>query len=260
VLAAKAGIDGIEWGGDVHVPHGNVAVARAVRTLTVDAGLRISSYGSYYRAGESEKEGLSFADVLKTAKTLEAPCIRVWCGNKGSADADAEYRDAVCRDLDRIGELAGTEGVTVACEYHGHTLTDTLESAQTMFGALNNPNVFPYWQPPGGKTIEACIGELRTWLPTLANLHVFFWRDIGGKRERCPLIQGAELWQPTIQLAATTGRTHWALLEFFLNDSPDQFLQDAAVLRDWTKAANAARAGTGSPPVHKPGGASCASR
>ena len=37
-LAAKSGLVGIEWGGDVHVPHGDVGAARKVRKLTVDAG------------------------------------------------------------------------------------------------------------------------------------------------------------------------------------------------------------------------------
>jgi hypothetical protein len=110
-----------------------------------------------------------------------------------------------------------------------------------MFGALTNGNVAPYWQPPGGKTVEACLDELRTWLPMLANLHVFFWRDADGKRERCPLAAGAELWPPALGLAATTGRTHWALLEFFRNDSPEQFTQDATTLRAWVAAANSAR-------------------
>ena len=32
-VAARAGIEGIEWGGDVHVPAGDLAAARRVRAL-----------------------------------------------------------------------------------------------------------------------------------------------------------------------------------------------------------------------------------
>ena len=53
-LVAQAGLAGIEWGGDVHVPHGDVACAREVYRRTVDAGLTVCSYGSYYRAGTGE--------------------------------------------------------------------------------------------------------------------------------------------------------------------------------------------------------------
>ena len=36
-VSAKAGIDGIEWGGDVHVKPGDCATAREARRLTQDA-------------------------------------------------------------------------------------------------------------------------------------------------------------------------------------------------------------------------------
>ncbi|MET0262082.1 MAG: sugar phosphate isomerase/epimerase, partial [Rariglobus sp.] len=53
-LVKKAGLKGIEWGGDIHVPHGDLARAREVRELTLEHGLKTAAYGSYYRAGQSE--------------------------------------------------------------------------------------------------------------------------------------------------------------------------------------------------------------
>ena len=84
--AVDAGVEGIEWGGDVHVPHGELATAREVAERTRDAGLAVSSYGSYYRFNESD---VQFSHVLATAVALGAPVIRVWAGRQGSADADA---------------------------------------------------------------------------------------------------------------------------------------------------------------------------
>ena len=69
-LVKKAGLDGIEWGGDIHVPHGDIAKAEEVYSLTRDAGLDIPAYGSYYKVGESEQEGLAFNDVLISAAAL----------------------------------------------------------------------------------------------------------------------------------------------------------------------------------------------
>ena len=48
-LAAAAGLRGIEWGGDIHVPHGDLQAARAVRDITAAAGLQVLAYGSYFR-------------------------------------------------------------------------------------------------------------------------------------------------------------------------------------------------------------------
>jgi sugar phosphate isomerase/epimerase len=112
--AAAAGVAGIEWGGDVHVPHGDLAKAADARRLTADAGMVVAAYGSYYRAGQSEKDGLPFERVLETARELGAPLIRVWAGHKGSADVDPVYRAGVIEDCLRIAELAARAGIGVA--------------------------------------------------------------------------------------------------------------------------------------------------
>ena len=47
IRAAKAaGLQGIEWGSDIHVPAGDVSRARDVRRLTEEAELRVTSYGT----------------------------------------------------------------------------------------------------------------------------------------------------------------------------------------------------------------------
>ena len=66
-LVRQAGLRGIEWGGDIHAPPGNAARAREVRHLSLEAGLSVAAYGSYYRAAQSEAAGMPFAHVLDTA-------------------------------------------------------------------------------------------------------------------------------------------------------------------------------------------------
>lgn len=233
-MVADAGLEGIEWGGDIHVPHGDVRRARDVRAMTEDAGLVPCSYGSYYRAGEPASNGNpEFDAVLESTQALGAATVRVWCGKQASESADRDYRKRVVDDLDRVGELAGAEHVTVACEYHANTLTDTNESAQRMFKEISSDNVVPYWQPPGNMTHEERTDGLRALLPNLANLHVFYWETIDGKRERRPLAEGKEQWMPWLELAATTGQDHWTLLEFVRDDSQQQFAEDAKTLKNW---------------------------
>jgi sugar phosphate isomerase/epimerase len=146
-LAAKAGLAGIEWGGDVHVPHGQVEIARQVKDLTAAAGLEIPSYGSYYKVAESEKAGLAFAAVADSAAALGAKTIRVWAGGKHSKDADAEYRKSVEDDSRRIASIAGQRGMTVSYEFHAGTLTDTAESAVALLTAVDAAGLKTYWQP-----------------------------------------------------------------------------------------------------------------
>ena len=83
--SVRAGLQGIEWGGDIHVPHGNLNVAREVAARTREAGLQVAAYGSYYRVGRDETRQEAFAQILDTAVALQAPLIRVWAGEQGSA-------------------------------------------------------------------------------------------------------------------------------------------------------------------------------
>lgn len=235
-LAAGAKLEGIEWGGDVHVPHGDVARAREVRTMTEEAGLTVAAYGSYYRVGESEHEGLRFDAVLDSAEALGAPTVRVWAGRRGSAWADESYRARVVDDSRRIAEAASGRGMTVSYEYHAITLTDTNQSAARLLRRVDHPAIRTLWQPPNGKPFAYCLGGLRTVLPALTNIHVFHWG--GGSKERFALAEGRERWIPYLETAAATGSTHGALLEFVKDDAVEQFERDAATLRSWVAEIN----------------------
>jgi sugar phosphate isomerase/epimerase len=228
--AVKARLEGIEWGGDVHVPHGDLDAAREAARQTADAGLAVAAYGSYYRAAESEGEGLPFAAVLHSAQALGAPTVRVWAGRRGSADADAAYRAAVVADLVHIGATARAAGITVACEYHGGTLTDTNASARALAEEVAHAGVRLYWQPPNGQPFAYCRDGLQAVLPHVTNLHVFHWVEQDGKLLWRPLDEGKEVWPTYLEMAAGD---RWALLEFVADGAVEQLLRDAAALRGW---------------------------
>ena len=230
-LVRQADLAAIEWGGDIHVPHGNLQQADTVGRMTRDAGLAIAAYGSYYRVGVSEQEGLDFDLVLETARALGAPLIRVWAGNRPSAKADADYRRSINGEARRLAQKAAAAGLVLACEYHGGTLTDTRESAVQLFADIQHPAMRAYWQAPVGASVEAGLESLCALLPWLANAHVYHW-DAAGKT-RLPLSEGAETWRRYLALIRSAGRDHYALLEFVRDDSPNAFLEDARCLKSW---------------------------
>lgn len=229
-LVATSGLEGIEWGGDIHVPHGQIATAREVGQATKDAGLEVAAYGSYYRAGESEDQGLSFEAVCESAAALGAPTIRIWAGSQNSEDASPAYRQKVTEDIIRVAAIAAGAKMTVSLEFHGKTLTNTTASTLELLEATSADQVKTLWQPPVGMNSVVAREGLRMVLPRLGNVHVFHWWP--DHLTRLPLAAGREEWEEHFRVVESEGHSRWALLEFVRNDDPEQFRRDAQTLRE----------------------------
>ena len=229
-VCTGAGVAGIEWGGDVHVPHGDLAQARRVRRMTEDAGLAVASYGSYYRVGVAEP--CPFETVLETAEALGAPVIRVWAGKKGSVDADPSDRRLVVSDSLRCADLAAQAGMTVAYEWHIGTLTDTNESARWLLDSVAGANVKTYWQPPMHTSIAYNLAGLQIVERCLSNVHVYHWQV--DTAERMPLLAGEGVWmQYLARIAARSRRPFSPCLNSSKMMSRRTSLKDAATLKRW---------------------------
>ncbi len=238
-LVRNADLDGIEWGGDIHVPHGDHDRAKEVRRKTEEAGLQVFAYGSYYRSVSSEDDGLSFNTVLETAIALGAPIIRVWAGKQGSSDSEPDYRSSIADNLRSIGEAAQSRKVEIALEFHGNTLTDTVDSALSLIEEVAHPNVKLYWQPPHAQSTETRLQGLRRILPYLSHLHAFHWDTREGKLERKPLSEGKDDWRAYLRAVDSPSAQRAVMLEFVRDHSPDQFLKDAETLKRLVQEATA---------------------
>ncbi|TLS49242.1 TIM barrel protein [Paenibacillus antri] len=232
-LAAEAGLEAIEWGGDIHVPHGDVAAAREVARLTREAGLAVAAYGSYYRLAAGAEQAFDFDDVLSTALALGAPSIRVWAGDRGSDGADEAWRARATADARRIAEAAAREGVLVCLEYHARTLTDTCDSAIRLLREADHPNLRTLWQPEVGGSPERLLEELRRLAPWLEYVHAYHWEG----RERHPFAEGEDVWRRYLNELSALPGDRFALLEFVAEDDPARLAEDAAALKRFASGA-----------------------
>lgn len=214
-------LDGIEWGGDVHVPPGNLKRAGQIGALTRSAGLQVCSYGSYYRLGC----GMVIEPVLETAVALGTRRVRIWAGSEGSAAVSPEMRTNLIEETRVIAEKAKDHGIEFCFEYHRNTLTDTGASTSAFLAQIDRPNVHTYWQPNPEITHAARIAEIQVLKDEIKALHAFWWT---GKNTRLPLIEGREAWRA--YLAPFTGTDIPLLLEFCKDDNPDQAAEDLRVL------------------------------
>ncbi|HET6295005.1 MAG TPA: TIM barrel protein [Kribbella sp.] len=227
-VAVQAGLAAVEWGGDVHVPLGDLPAARKARALCEDNGLAVAAYGSYLRAGSVDREEIRTA--VTTAAELGAPRIRVWAGTVGTAEAGVGDRMAVTRGLAELADVAAGSGIEIAMEFHRGTLTDEVDSTITLLLDVGAPNLTTYWQPPVDLNDVECLEQLEALMPWLSTVHVFSWWP---SNNRLPLAARESLWRPVLDRLAAEPREINALLEFVADDSIAQLTTDAANLHSW---------------------------
>jgi sugar phosphate isomerase/epimerase len=229
-LCRENQLKAIEWGGDVHVPHGDLAAAAEVGQLMSQNNLISAAYGSYYRLAVSPRQGLSFSSVLASAVALDTKAIRVWAGNRGSADADTNWRRQIIDDALRCADLAAEKGIRICYEFHGDTLTDTVESTCNLLAETDHPFIKTLWQPPHGRPLDECLSSLRLLAPRLHHVHAFHWWP--DPSHRLPLREGWDRWASYIATLRSIGCDPDILLEFVPNDDPAALVDDALVLRE----------------------------
>ncbi|MFJ4046284.1 sugar phosphate isomerase/epimerase family protein [Microbacterium sp. NPDC089987] len=221
--AAEAGLEVIEWGGDVHVPPGNAEHAAEVAAATTDAGLAVCSYGSYFRAGPDEP----LTPVLDSAAALGADRVRIWAGRVDSSDASPQqYAQIVSRLQDAVAE-ASERGVALALEFHRRTLADT--PASTLRLLADVPGLSTYWQPTVDVSDEVARDEYEQVAAHTSAVHVFSWWPFD---TRLRLDERAGLWHPLfVAASAQPVPPRDALLEFVVDDDPALLPAEAATLR-----------------------------
>ncbi|MBE7030632.1 MAG: sugar phosphate isomerase/epimerase [Ruminococcaceae bacterium] len=222
-LVKEAGLTSIEWGGDVHVPHGDIETAKRVGELTREAGLTCVSYGSYYHC---TPEDVPFETVLDTAVALGAGVIRVWAGKKNHHEAEPEYREAVYEDLRRCVALAAEKGILISTEYHHTSLTNNEEGALAMLNAV--PGLYTHWQPRNYyPDVQEQEDIIRLLGDRVIGAHVFHWEGIDSR----PLEEGTDCWDKFTKALSDGGNVKFMTLEFVLDGAAEAFLADAEVLK-----------------------------
>ncbi|MDC7224394.1 MAG: TIM barrel protein [Spirochaetales bacterium] len=234
-LTQKAELKAIEWAGDKHVPPGDEKIAQVTGEKTRAAGLKILSYGSYYRTGpvKEGKENPDFKDVLLSARALGAQTIRIWAGWCERKEADPALIQAVRDDINRCADLAEGQGLSLSYEYHRNTFTGTDESARLLAEEIDRPNVKFYWQPPHHNSDKENLAGIESLIERITHLHVFHWLPLPqGKNDRRLLEEGKLRWQKFLDPFAQLDQERGAFLEFCREGKEENFLRDAKTLKE----------------------------
>ncbi len=222
--AKDAGLDSVEWGGDVHVPHGDINEAKAAKELSKNYGISMPEYGSYYIIGKSEPE--LFEKVLDSAKILGTKIIRVWPGQGMPSDSlSCEQYEALVADAKRICNMAND--FTVALECHPGSMTDEYHHALQFISDVGCENLKMFWQPNQHRPLNYNLDSIKALMPYIVSVHVFSWK----RNEHLPLSAGANEWEKYIELLSEKDLNY--MLEFMHDGKIETLKETAEVLHSW---------------------------
>jgi sugar phosphate isomerase/epimerase len=222
--AKAAGLDAVEWVGDVHSPHGNTDTAEKLGKLSREYGITPVEYGSYYSIGQSAPE--LFEKVKASALALGTNVIRVWPGQGKSSDSfsNEEY-DAFISDARRICDAAPE--CIIALECHPNSLTDEYHTAIEFINDVGRDNLKMFWQPNQFRSFEYNVDSIKALLPYIVSVHVFSWR----RKSKYPLNQMESNWKAYIELLR--GKDISYMLEFMHDGNIETLNETAQTLKSW---------------------------
>lgn len=224
-LAKNAGLDGIEWAGDVHVPCGNLKTAKKVQSITKEAGLSIISYGSYFRLGVQRAEDIEY--YLQAAQTLGAPIMRIWGGNKSSVMYTKEERCLLISQAKQIAARAEAYGITLGFECHDSTITDDYAFVKQFLDEVGSPYLKTYWQPNRFRDFSYNLEALKALAPDVICVHVQRWAG----DTRFFLHEFRDEWEQYTAVLKAAGADYKFILEFLPECSGAWLNSEAETLR-----------------------------
>lgn len=226
VAAARdAGLECIEWGSDIHAPCDDHARLSEIASLQRESGLYCSSYGTYFRLGESDLSELD--RYISAAAILGTRILRVWCGNKSGDKYSESEREEFLAECRRAAAIAERAGAVLCTECHKNTFTERLCDAEWLFDSVASPNFRSYWQPFQWQSADDNLAYARAISARCEHIHVFNWKG----SERFPLGYAIDEWRDYLS-AFSTPRT--LLLEFMPDDGIAELSREAEALRKIT--------------------------
>ncbi len=168
-IAVEAGAECIEWGGDIHVK--SVADAKRAKELCDKAGIRINSYGSYYRVGCKNAD--EWKVICEIASTMAARSVRVWLGRADSEKTDeATYKNLV-EDTKAICAVAKEYGLIVCPECHDNTYNNNTDAFLKIHADVGCDNFRTYFQSRY-KRLQYDLDRIERTLPYIETIHISY--------------------------------------------------------------------------------------
>lgn len=175
-IAKNAGVEFIEWGGDVHVK--TLEDAKLAKKLCHENNIKISSYGSYYRTGSSKV--VEWEEVCRIANEMDASSVRIWLGNKNSEEFTENEYNELLEEMKFLCSKAEEYNLLVCPECHDNTFNNNTEAILKLKNDLSCDNFKTYFQSRYLR-FDYDLDRIEKTFDFIENFHVSY-RDL--KREQ----------------------------------------------------------------------------
>ena len=168
-IAVSSGAQIIEWGGDIHVK--SVSDAQRVKKLCGEAGIEISSYGSYYRIGDCNKNERS--RICEIAAAMGCGSIRVWLGRADSEKTDEETYKKLVEDGRALCAEAEKYGLKICPECHDNTFNNNTDAFLKIYNDIGCDNFGTYFQSRYRKKAYD-LDRIERTMPYIESVHISY--------------------------------------------------------------------------------------
>ncbi len=168
-IASESGADCIEWGGDIHVK--DIPTAKKAKKLCDNAGISISSYGSYYRVGSKKAD--EWKNICEIANAMGAKSIRVWLGSNDSEITDENTYNLLVEDGKAICSVAKEYNLIVCPECHDNTFNNNTDAFLKIYRDIGCDNFRTYFQSRY-KRMQYDLDRLDRTLPCIESIHISY--------------------------------------------------------------------------------------
>lgn len=217
-IAAKGGVEYIEWGADVHVK--NEDDARKAKQLCDEKNIKISSYGSYYTVGKNDKD--EWEMICRTASLMSASSVRVWLGNKDSQITDENEYLNILSDAKSMCETAEKYNLIICPECHDNTYNNDTDAFLKIRHDIDKDNFRTYFQSRYFR-MDYDLDRIDRTFDFIENVHVSY-RDLN--REQRTRKKDKYYIDTLLKKLAEKNFSGIIMIEFVTFSSEKSFLRD----------------------------------
>lgn len=224
-ICRKNQVEYIEWGADVHVK--TIDDAKKARSLCDDAGIIISSYGSYYSVGNNNHK--EWITLCENAAIMGASSIRVWLGKKDSEKTTDEEYNEIITDCKALCDIAAEYNIIVSPECHDNTFNNNTDAILRFISDLNRQNFRTYFQSRYFR-MEYDLDRIDRTYQHILNMHVSY-SDL--KREQLLRKKDKNYLDTLLRKMISKNFQGIVILEFTENSSEEAFAEDIKKLKSY---------------------------